>query len=76
MSDNNVSLTPSDVVGAIQRRLLELGQYLNMPSLAINTDEARVHLEGAINLLDALRGMQMSIQAQQSVANDAEAVVN
>ena len=76
MSDNNVALTPSDVVGAIQRRLLELGQYLNMPSLAINTDEVRVHLEGAIDLVDALRGMQMSIQAQQSVANDADAVVN
>ena len=78
MSDNNVSLTPSDVVGAVQRRLQELSAYLQGPSLAINTFEARSHLEGAIDLLDALHGMQLSIQAQQSVANgndaDAETV--
>lgn len=78
MDDNNVNLTPSDVAGAVQRRLNEVVAYLNGPPLAIDTVLARNHLIGAIDLLDALQGMQSAVQAQSTAANgnDAEAATS
>lgn len=63
MSD--ISLTPSDLVGAIQRGLAELAAYLNAPVQEINPTICVAHMERLTGLMTRLEaGMP-----QQAAAN-------
>lgn len=80
MSDNSITLTPSDVIGAVQRGLAELGAYLNQPAMAISVPESLAHLSRVGDLLSALEGMQDQLRAAYAAQNgngaDAEARAN
>lgn len=68
---DTISPTPSDIVGAIQRALQELNQYLNQPSLAVDVNASREHLSRTLDLFDLLAQMQASMP--QAAANGAAA---
>lgn len=68
--DNTVPLTPSDVVGAMQRRLREIHDYLNNVPHQINPQACRAHLAPMFDQLDVLEAMQASVGQQE---NGAEA---
>lgn len=64
MADDTIPLTPSDLVGAMQRRLVELHSYLTHPPHAISVDGCKDHLAPVWTMLDKLAEMQAAIQAQ------------
>lgn len=69
--DNTVPLTPSDVVGAMQRRLREVHDYMNHVPHQINPNACREHLVQFFDHLDVLEAMQASVGKTQE--NGAEA---
>ena len=58
---NTISPSPSDIVGAIQRGLQELNQYLNQPSLAVDVNASVEHLSRLLAMFDLLAQMQASM---------------
>ena len=66
---DTISPTPSDIVGAIQRGLSELNQYLNQPSLAVDVNASVEHLSRLLGMFDLLAQMQASMP--QPAANGA-----
>jgi len=69
MSESNISLTPSDVVGAVQRACAELGSYLQSPALSIDVPACHAHLSRMAEMLSALDAMQSSIAQAHAAAN-------
>lgn len=54
-----VNLTPSDVVGSIERGVKELMIYLSNPPLSLNVDELRNHFKHMDEHLGRLKEMQL-----------------
>lgn len=59
MSDS-LRLTPADLVGAVQRALIELHTYLQQPGMAVDVNACVSHLDRVQNLLGALQEMQIA----------------
>ena len=58
MADSDISLTPSDIVGAIKQGLTELHQYLSMPLQEVNPALCVPHLERMTDFMRKLAAMQ------------------
>lgn len=73
MSNSSISLTASDIIGAIQRGLFEMDMHLKGHPLAINVPASKQHIERLGALFDTLEDMQLSMHsASQSASNGAE----
>ena len=68
---SNISMTPSDVIGAIQRAVSELNAYLGQPAMAVSVPDCKAHLDRVIAMFDALAEMQAAIVAEHTARNDA-----
>ncbi len=71
MSDEPIQLSPSDVVGAIQRRNAELAMHLNNHPSQIDCGGVQGQLVAMSKLVAALAEMQKEFQAPVG-ANGAE----
>jgi hypothetical protein len=61
MSQGNITLMPSDIVGAIAHGLQQAASYLaSTPAMSINTNETKAHLGRLVGFLDELDAMQES----------------
>ena len=69
MADSNLTLNPSDIVGAIQRSLIEAHSYLGQPALSLDCNLLRQHLARAFEMLDVLESQQATIAASQGGEN-------
>jgi len=70
MSNGNITLMPSDIVGAVTHGLQQAVAYLsNTPALSIDSNETKAHLGRLIGFLDELEAMQASYA---KASNDAE----
>ena len=56
-------LQPSDLVGAVQRRLRDLDMFLAQPPFDIDVNQTLVHLDGVVTMLKAFQQMQTTIKA-------------
>lgn len=66
-----VNLSPSDVVGAVERGIKELAMYLNNNApLLMNVEEIRKHFKHMDEHLGRLREMQLLSEATNKAAND------
>lgn len=75
--DKTLTLTPSDIAGAIHRAAFELAQYVGgSAALAVDVHQSRAHLARMFELFDALEGMQEAARAAQQQNNGAEARAN
>ena len=72
---DSISLTPSDIVGAIQRGLTELHTYLQQPPASIEVGACVTHLGQMIERLETLAEMQGALRQHQA-ANGAETRTN
>lgn len=72
MSNDNapqpITLMPSDVLGIIQRRLLELNAYLGQAPMGVDVGLAKQHFAEAYGFLENFEQMQAAIIKQQSGA--------
>ena len=66
---DSISLTPSDIVGAIQRGLTELHTYLQQPPASIDVGACVTHLGQMIERLETLAEMQGVLRQHQAAAN-------
>lgn len=66
MSDKAINITPSDIVGAIQRQLQELLVYLNQSALQIDTNACLAHLDRTEEFLRSLQDAQLKLAAAQN----------
>lgn len=74
MSEENIQLSPSDVVGAVQRRNAELAMHLNNHPSQIDCAGVQNQLLAMSKLVSALGDMQRQMAEQAApVANGAEA---
>ena len=65
-----VNLTPNDIVGILQRGLLELNGYLSqVPPLQVETTQVASHLDRLQTFVHTLQDMQLSHASQESAAN-------
>lgn len=71
-NDNMISLNPSDIVGAVQRGLIELNAYLQQSALAISVPDCAAHLGRMLTLLETLNAMQDELRAPQAAASASE----
>lgn len=72
MSDDPIQLSPSDVVGAIQRRTSELAMHLNNHPDNIDCHGVQGQLVAMSKLVSALADMQQGAR-DSAGANGAEA---
>lgn len=56
-----VALTPSDLLGAVQRCLTELSAYLQQPALGVDVNLCRDQMDHIEKLLASFEGMQMQL---------------
>ena len=66
---DSISLTPSDILGAIQRGLRELDVYLQQPVIAVDVGASVTHLNQMIERLGVLAEMQGAMRKSQAAAN-------
>lgn len=59
-NDVPITLTPSDIIGAVQRGLAELQVYLNSPAQEINVSMCVAHMERLGGLLMRMEPMQQT----------------
>ena len=65
-----INLTPSDVVGAVQRALMELSAYMNRPALSIDVVACEAHLDHIYKMLRTLQDMQIQAGAMAGAGNE------
>ena len=69
----NITLTPSDVVGAIVRGLGELSLYLNnSPAMNVDAGQCLTHIDHMAELTQTLAQLQHNMMAQAGNANSPE----
>ena len=73
MSDEAIQLSPSDVVGAVQRRCAELAMHLNNHPSQIDCHGVQGQLVAMSKLISALAEMQQDAPSNSAGANGAEA---
>lgn len=67
MSSGTVNVTPNDVVGIIQRGLLELNGYLSqVPPLQVDTNQMASHLDRLQTFVTRLQDMQLQFATHES----------
>jgi len=59
-----ITLTPSDLLGVIQRNLRELDAYLAQAPMGVNVGMCKEHLGRAFMFLDSFEQMQAAILKQ------------
>lgn len=73
MSNENtpqpITLSPSDLLGVIQRNLRELDAYLAQAPMGVNAQLCKEHLGRAYGFLESFEQMQAAIVAQQGGAS-------
>lgn len=65
MSDN-ITLDPVDVLGAIQRRTVDMAQYLQRPPMAIDCGAIQGQLYAISQLVGSLQQMQQQVEGAQN----------
>ena len=73
MSEEPIQLSPSDVVGAVQRRCAELAMLLNNHPLQVDCNGVQGQLVAMSKLVAALAEMQKDAPSNSAGANGAEA---
>lgn len=58
MADSDITLTPSDIIGAVKQGLGELHMYLSQPLTEINPAICIPHLQRMTGFLERLAQMQ------------------
>lgn len=70
MSSDPINLTPNDIVGMVQRGLMELNGYLSqVPPLQVDTNQVSAHLDRMLGFVHTLQDMQLQHATQEHAAN-------
>ncbi len=65
--DHTVTLTPSDVLGMVQRALTDMHGYLGQHPMQVDVNQCFAHMDAMKQRLATLQAMQQTImQAQQA----------